>query len=51
MTRRPLAAAATGVLVVCLAVSLIEGQPRHPPGVALGSAVLLHADRTLALLP
>jgi hypothetical protein len=50
MTRRPLAVAAAGVLVVCVAVSLIEGQPRQVPGVALGSVVLLHAERTLALL-
>jgi hypothetical protein len=50
MTRRLLAVAATGALVACLAVSLLEGRPRHAPGVALGSAVLLHADRTLALL-
>jgi hypothetical protein len=50
MTRRPLAVAATGVLVACVAISLIEGLPRHAPGVALRSAVLLHAERTLALL-
>jgi len=50
MTRRPLAVVAAGVLVACLAVSLLEGQPRHAPGVALGSVVLLHAERTLALL-
>jgi hypothetical protein len=50
MTRRPLAVAAAGVLVACLAVSLLEGGPRQVPGVALGSVVLLHAERTLALL-
>ena len=31
-------------------VSVIEGTPRQLPGVALGSAVLLHAERALALL-
>ena len=30
--------------------TLIEGTPRHLPGVALGSPVLLHAERALALL-
>jgi hypothetical protein len=50
MTRRPLAVAATGVLVVCIAESLFEGQPHQAPRVALGSVVLLHAERTLALL-
>jgi hypothetical protein len=38
------------VLLACVVVSLIEGRPRHPPGVALGSSVLLHAERRLALL-
>jgi hypothetical protein len=50
MTRRPLAVVRHGVLVGCVAVSLIEGQPPQVPGVALGSVVLLHAERTLALL-
>ena len=36
-------------LVVCVTVTLIEGRPRHLPGVALGSPVLLHAERALAL--
>ncbi|HEX6389601.1 MAG TPA: hypothetical protein VFZ89_09145 [Solirubrobacteraceae bacterium] len=30
--------------------SLVEGRPAQLPGVALGSAVLLHAERTLALV-
>jgi hypothetical protein len=38
------------VVLACVAVSVIEGRPRQLPGVALGSAVLLHAERTLALL-
>jgi hypothetical protein len=50
MTRRPLALVAGVVLLACIAVSLIEGRPRQPPGVALGSSVLLHAERSLALL-
>jgi hypothetical protein len=50
MTRRLLAAVAGVVLLACIAVSLIEGRPRHLPGVALGSSVLLHAERSLALL-
>ena len=49
MTRRALTSAAAAVLV-SMAVSVIEGTPRHLPGVALGSAVLLHAERALALL-
>jgi hypothetical protein len=50
MTPRPLTVIAGVVLLACIAVSLIEGRPRHPPGVALGSSVLLHAERSLALL-
>jgi hypothetical protein len=48
--RRRLLAAIAVVVVACVAVSLIEGRPRQLPGVSLGSAVLLHAERTLALL-
>lgn len=33
-----------------LAASLIEGVPPRLPGIALGSMVLLHAERTLAAL-
>ena len=50
MSRRPLAVAVFGALVACIAVTLIEGRPRQLPGVALGSAVLLHAERALALM-
>ena len=50
MTRRVLAAAAAALLLACIATSLIEGRPRRLPGVALGSAVLLHAERSLALV-
>jgi hypothetical protein len=50
MSRRALAAVTGVMLVACVAVSLLEGRPRQPPGVALGSAVLLHAERGLALL-
>jgi hypothetical protein len=50
MTGRLLAVVAGVVLLACVAVSLIEGRPRQPPGVALGSSVLLHAERGLALL-
>jgi hypothetical protein len=50
MTRRVLAAAATALLLACIATSLIEGRPRQLPGVALGSAVLLYAERSLALV-
>ena len=49
MTRRALTSAAAAVLV-SMAVSVIEGTPRRLPGVALGSVVLLHAERALALL-
>ena len=49
MKRRVLAIAALAALAVCVTVTLIEGRPRHLPGVALGSPVLLHAERALAL--
>ena len=47
MTRRALAGP---VAVTITTVSLIEGTPHQLPGVALGSPVLLHAQRALALL-
>jgi hypothetical protein len=50
MTRRVLAAAAAALLRACIATSLQEGGPRQLPGVALGSALLLHAERSLALV-
>jgi hypothetical protein len=49
MKRRVLAIAALAAVGVCVTVTLIEGRPRHLPGVALGSPVLLHAERVLAL--
>ena len=50
MTQRPKSAGALLLLVACVAATLIEGAPRGLPGVALDSAVLLHAERALALL-
>jgi hypothetical protein len=50
MTRRVIAAAAAALLLACIAMSLIEGRPRELPGVALGSVVLLYAERSLALV-
>jgi hypothetical protein len=50
MKSRVLATAALAALAVCVTVTLIEGRPRHLPGVALGSPVLLHAERALALV-
>jgi hypothetical protein len=32
-----------------VAITVVEGHPRQLPGVALGSPVLLHAERALAL--
>ena len=49
MSRRLLAVAVLAV-VACVVVTLTEGRPDQLPGVALGSAVLLHAERALALL-
>ena len=49
MTRRALAGAVVAAIVVLL-VSVVEGAPAHLPGVALGSPILLHAERALALL-
>jgi hypothetical protein len=50
MSRRLLIFAVLGVLVACVTVTVVEGRPRRLPGVALGSPVVLHAERTLALL-
>jgi hypothetical protein len=33
-----------------ISVGLVEGAPRALPGIALGSTVLLHAERALALV-
>jgi hypothetical protein len=49
MTRRALAGTAA-VAIVGLVASILEGTPAHLPGVALGSPILLHAERALALL-
>ena len=49
MTRQGVTGAAAAV-IASVAVSVLEGAPRHLPGVALGSAVLLHAERALTLL-
>ena len=49
-TRRMLGAGVAVLLVAAICVSLIEGSPRALPGVALGSPVLLHAERVLALV-
>jgi hypothetical protein len=35
------ALAVLGAVVACVTVPLIEGRPRHLPGVALGSRILL----------
>jgi hypothetical protein len=49
--RRAIGATATVALaIVAVCVSLIEGAPQALPGVALGSPVLLHAERALALV-
>ena len=50
MTRRALIAAVAVALVTCVVVTLVEGRPAHLPGVALGSTVLLHVERVLALM-
>jgi hypothetical protein len=42
------AAAALAVAAVC--VSVLEGTPDRLSGIALGSGVLLHAERSLALV-
>jgi hypothetical protein len=49
MTRRALAGT-VAVAIVALFVSILEGAPAHLPGVAMGSPILLHAERALALL-
>jgi hypothetical protein len=49
MSRR-LITAVLVLVVASLTVTLIEGRPQHLPGIALGSPVLLHAERSLALV-
>ena len=48
--RRALGAGATALAVLAIGASLIEGTPDRLPGIALGSAVLLHGERALALI-
>jgi hypothetical protein len=48
--RRALGAGAALLAVFSVYVSLIEGTPIRLPGIALGSAVLLHGERALALI-
>ena len=49
MTRRALAGGVAATTVTVL-VTIVEGTPGQLPGVALGSTILLHAERVLALL-
>src|SRR4051794_16774917 len=48
--RRALLAGAALLAVLSVSVSLIEGARHRLPGIALGSAVLLHGERALALV-
>ena len=48
-TSRPLTAAVGVLALAAICISMIEGTPQRLPGVALESAVLLHAERALAL--
>jgi len=47
-TRRTLGASTALLADLAVGVSLIEGTPGRLPGIALGSAVLLHGERALA---
>jgi hypothetical protein len=49
MKPRVLGIVAIAVAVGATLVSLVDGTPARLPGVALGSTVLLHAERALAL--
>jgi hypothetical protein len=49
-TRRLLVASVAVLVAAAVVVSVAEGTPRTLPGVALGSPVLLHAERMLALV-
>jgi len=44
-----LALALTTAIVAALIVSVVQGAPTQLPGIALGSAVLLHAERAAAM--
>jgi hypothetical protein len=48
--RRLLGASLVALVAAAVCVSVVEGTPRALPGVALGSSVLLHAERALALV-
>jgi hypothetical protein len=48
--RRALGAGAGVLAIVAVCISLVEGTPRRLPGIALGSPVLLYAERALALV-
>jgi cytochrome b561 len=50
MRARVLGVAVLTLALATLVVSFSEGTPARLPGIALGSAVLLHAERGLALL-
>ena len=50
ITRRALGASAALLAVLAVCVSLIEGTPDRLPRIALGSAVVLHGERALALI-
>jgi len=50
MRSRGLGSAVIALAAAATAVSLVEGTPARLPGVALGSPVLLHAERAVALL-
>jgi hypothetical protein len=49
-TRRMLGASVAVLLIAAICVSVVEGTPRTLPGVALGSPMLLRAERALALV-
>ena len=49
MDGRRIALRLSALIGVAVAVTLIEGAPVRLPGVALGSTVLLHAERAAAL--
>lgn len=49
LRRRRLALPLLAVLAAALAASLVEGTPARLPGVALGSAVLLHLERAVTV--
>jgi hypothetical protein len=48
--QRALTTATVLLAMIAIVISLIEGAPDRLPGVALGSPVLLHAERALALV-